>query len=88
MTKLHYRVLNDLIGSTASLVDRHRQLAAIAYAKTQGIEKECRDLIRKHRADWMAWQFITQRKWQMGTKNPNKAVHDDSISIRERYVRC
>ena len=88
ISKLHYAVLAQIIGSTNNIVDRHKQLAAIAYAKTQGIEPECRNMIRSWRAEWMAWQFVTQRQWQSRTRNPNKAVHHDSISIRESYVRC
>ena len=88
MEQLHHAVLKQLIGSTACPVDRQRQLAAITYAKTKGIEAECRDLIREYRADWMAWQFITQRSWQSKTRRPSKAIHHDSISIREKYVRC
>jgi len=88
LTKLEYRMLSQLIGSTASPIDRQTQLAALAYGKSKGIEAECREMIRVYRNDWMAWQFVTQRKWQSMTKNPNKAVHHDSIELREKYVRC
>lgn len=40
------------------------------------------------RRGWLDYQARTQRKWQGETRRPSRARHHDSISIRERYVRC
>lgn len=41
------------------------------------------------RAKYRTWLTIKQREWQTKvSKRPSKANHHDSISIRERYVRC
>lgn len=87
MTTLQRRVLEDLIGSTGSLVDRHRQFAALLYARSQGIESDFRVMLMAKRFAWLNWLTVTQRQWQGQTRNANKARHHDSISIREKYVR-
>lgn len=45
------------------------------------------EVLRK-RALYREWLTVTQRRWQRETRNPNKARHHDSISTREKYVRC
>lgn len=88
MNDLQREVLNRVIGGTANIVDRHKTLAALAYAKGHNIESDCKQMILQSRLDWLNWQTRTQRQWQKHTRNPNKAMHHDSIEIRERYVRC
>ena len=87
MTPIQERALEFLIPSTHSPIDGHLCLAAIAYAREKGIETEVKSMILDRRLDWLNWQTRTQRQWQQKTRNPNKAVHHDSIAIRERYVR-
>lgn len=45
-------------------------------------------ILMAKRKDWLVWLTFPQREWQRNTKNPNKARHHDSISIREKYVTC
>lgn len=68
---------------------RSRTIAVAMYqhAKSHGyVETFLREWLTI-RADWFARQVRVQREWQQKTRNPNKARHHDSISIRERYVR-
>ena len=84
---IHY-TMERMVGATSSLPDRYTQLAVIAFGKSIGREDTAREVIREARHRWMAWQFRTQRKWQMKTHRPSRANHHDSIEIREHYVRC
>lgn len=88
MNALEKRVIEDLMGSTSCLVDRHKQLAILSYAKKRNIESEARRMILAARFNWINWLTVSQRNWQCKTKNKNKAKHHDSISLREKYVRC
>jgi hypothetical protein len=88
MTITEERALDLLIGRTACLTDRHRQYAALLYARARNIEPEMRQVFLARRFSWLDWQSVTQREWQIKTRNPNKARHHDSISLREKYVRC
>ncbi len=40
------------------------------------------------RAAWRTYLTVSQRKWQGGTRRPSRARHHDSVSLREKYVRC
>ena len=90
MNRLQNEVLDRMLRSncTSHIVDRQNQLAAFYYAEKKGIEEECRTIFLDRRLGWLNWLTVTQRKWQSGTRNPNKAVHHDSIELREKYVRC
>ena len=80
--------IDRMIGSTANIIDRHKCLAALAYADKRGLRKDFVELYLEARLDWLNWLTKTQRKWQGETRNKNKARHNDSIAIREKYVRC
>lgn len=88
MNRLQRETLDRIIPATHSPVDSQKCKAGIAYARANGFEPECRAMILEKRQGWLTWLTITQRKWQAHTRNPNKAMHHDSISIREKYVRC
>jgi hypothetical protein len=85
--ELHITTLEHVIGSTHSLIDHQKCLAALTYAKQFGIENECKRMILDSRMNWLNWLTTTQRNWQGKTKNKNKARHHDSIELREKYVR-
>jgi hypothetical protein len=68
-------------------VDRQRSLIALQ-ASRESERSEVMDMIRERRTLWLNYLSCQQRKWQSHTKNVNKAIHHDSISIREKYVRC
>lgn len=40
------------------------------------------------RAEWLTYLTTTQSKWIDHTRRRMRAVHHDSVDIRERYVRC
>ena len=88
MNNIQQETLSRIIGSTHNVIDCHKCIAALAYAKSKGIESECRGMILAARISNLNWWTITQRKWQRLTRNPNKARHHDSVSLREKYVRC
>ena len=88
MTLIEKTTIERIIGSTGNVIDRHKCLAALAYAEKRNIKSECWSMILNARWAWLNWLTVTQRKWQLETRNPNKARHHDSISIREKYVRC
>jgi hypothetical protein len=88
MNRLQRETLDRIIPATHAPVDREKCKAGLAYARAIGFEPECRAMILEKRLAWLTWWTITQRKWQSHTRNPNKAMHHDSISLREKYVRC
>lgn len=89
MAVLEHTIIEDIAGSTNSLGDWHRALAALAYAANRGVDRSIAlAIVIDKRLRWLDWLTVTQRKWQGHTRNPNKAQHSDSISIREKYVRC
>jgi len=89
MNDLQTETLHRIIGRTMNIVDQHKCLAALAYARQYDIEAECRQMILAARLSWLTWHTLAQRKWQIeNTRNPNKARHHDSIALREKYVRC
>ena len=89
MNNLQAVTLDRIIGCTMSIVDQHKCLAALAYARKYDIEPECRQMILTAKLSWLTWHTLAQRKWQSeNTRNPNKARHHDSIALREKYVRC
>jgi hypothetical protein len=87
-TKLQIEAIKRIIGPTEFPIDGHLRIAAVAYGKRMGCEAIARAMVLKARFDWLDYRTMIQRKWQMETKNPNKARHHDSIEIREKYVRC
>ena len=88
MKEIERTTIERIIGRTANIVDRHKCIAALAYAEKRGIKPECMRMILDARNQWIDQLTLWQRKWQSDTKNPNKARHHDSIAIREKYVRC
>ena len=88
MKELEKEVIKRIVGSTSNIIDRHKCLAALAYAKQRNCEREALKIILEIKGGWLNWLTITQRKWQSKTRNINRAVHHDSIALREKYVRC
>lgn len=89
MDTLEQVTIDRIIGATANIVDRHKNLAALAYGESRGIDRaEIMAMILGKRFAWLDRLTVTQRKWQAHTKNVNKANHHDSIELREKYVRC
>jgi len=82
-----YRFAESLIGSTFQA--RDRWINAALWRDYKGTPHEA-EFIRAYldkRRYWMRYNIRTQRYWQSQTNNPNKAIHHDSIAIREKYVR-
>jgi site-specific recombinase XerC len=88
MTDIERTTVERITGCTMNIIDRHKCLAAIYYAEKRGCKDEAIQIILSARQTWLEWIIKTQRKWQMETRNKNKARHHDSIEIREKYVRC
>jgi hypothetical protein len=88
MDELTRRVYVDFfIGKTSHPIDNRRNAMCIRLATLDGNRDEVMRLIMTMRRDRLIWLTLVQRKWQGKTRNPNKANHHDSISIREQYVR-
>jgi hypothetical protein len=89
MNQIEQYTIENLAGSTSHITDRHKCLAALAYADNRGIDRATAlRIILARRFQWLDWLTTTQSKWQSHTRNPNKARHHDSIALREKYVRC
>lgn len=82
--------LTQMVGSglTCAPVDNAKAVLVIRAAEASGDRQLGVRLVvaarRAHR-DWLA---VTQRRWQRHTRRPSRAAHHDSVTIRERYVRC
>lgn len=87
-TEHFIQALDRTMGCTEHLVDRVSQAAARVYAQSKGLEPLWRAVFLQKRLAWLDWHTTTQRQWQSKTRRPSRAKHHDSISIRERYVRC
>ncbi|MBN2075167.1 MAG: hypothetical protein JW762_06425 [Dehalococcoidales bacterium] len=84
----HY-MIDRIAQPTNHITDRHCCLAALMYAERVGVSKPVAvSIIMAKRRQWLTWHTLTQRQWQMRTRNKNKARFHDSISLREKYVRC
>jgi hypothetical protein len=88
MSILQIEALHQIIGCTHKPIDCEKCKAALAYARGYDIESIAQRIILDARRDWLEWYTLNQRKWQRLTRNPNKAVHHDSVALREKYVRC
>lgn len=53
-----------------------------------GCHFQMRTFLMEARKDWRIYLSNSQRRWQRETRRPTRARHHDSISIREKYVRC
>lgn len=49
---------------------------------------EIREDVLQARREWLNYLTIQQRRWQRETRRASRARHNDSIAIREKYVRC
>ena len=89
MNTIEQYTIESIIQPTHHMSDQHKCIAAIAYARSRNIPTDkVKSLIITRRLHWLDWKTITQRKWQSDTRNPNKARHNGSIALREKYVRC
>lgn len=89
MKQLEQEIIKSIAGGTSHMGDRHRCLAALAYAEKRGVDKaEAMAIILEKRFNWLTWLTVTQRQWQSHTHRPSRARHHDSIELREKYVRC
>ena len=88
MKTIQIETINRMIGGTHHITDCHKCLAAIAYGEKQGIKQEAIRMVLDARYNWLNQLTLWQRKWQINTRNSNKAAHHDSVAIREKYVRC
>jgi hypothetical protein len=75
-------------GDHRGIVERKKTAMAIRDAKTCGMEELVFWLAKRAHEGWLDYQTVTQRQWQRNTRRPSRARHHDSISIREKYVRC
>lgn len=81
-------IYGQMIGATMQPVDQAKAVAAYRYAKHRGEVPIFLKVWSEKRRDWRNWVAVTQRQWQRHTRRPSRARHHDSISIREKYVRC
>ena len=82
-----YSAISNRVGKTFHYTDRVTNAILIRGARNEADRYDVIDCIMNAHAAWLDWQTTTQRKWQRETRNPNKARHHDSISIRESYVK-
>ena len=88
MNTIERTVIHRIIGPTNNIIDRYKRIAAINFGEKRGCRDEAIQIVLEDRLEWLNWLSITQCRWQKETKNPNKARHSDSITIREKYVQC
>ena len=89
MKDIERYTINSITGSTRHISDKHRCLAALAYAEKRGVDRaEAMQIVLDKRYAWLNWLSMTQRRWQCKTRRPSKARFTDSIQLREGYVRC
>lgn len=81
-------VYAGMVSGYRSSVEDIKTVMALRDAKTRGQEEMFRSLWKSKRAERLAWLTLTQRSWQKNTRRVTRAKHHDSISIREKYVRC
>ena len=75
-----------MLGKTRHISDDTRNVLMLRGARSDSERDLIRaDIMAAHR-DWLTYLTVTQRHWQGETRNPNKARHHDSITIREQYV--
>lgn len=79
-------IVNLCVGKTWAPADRLRNSILLRGVAPEHKPEVQRLIMAAHR-EHLRWVTLTQRKWQSKTRNPNKARHHDSISIREQYVR-
>lgn len=88
MTTATAVAVDRMIGPTNSPVDLKLVAWALRIARSEDRYDAVLAEVKHRRAEWRAGQFRLQRRWQRETRRPSKARHHDSISIRDRYVRC
>jgi hypothetical protein len=71
-----------------SIVDDIKAGMAWRDAQARGCQEMALEVWKRRRAERLEWFTVTQRKWQGNTRRPSRARHHDSVSIREKYVRC
>ncbi len=86
-SKIAYMFAAGLVGPTFATKDKF--INSLLWREFKGTrhEAEFKQAYLDKRREWMNYNTITQRYWQSRTSNVNKAVHHDSIAIREKYVR-
>lgn len=68
---------------------RARAGAAIRLARTDSERAYALRRVMAARAEWRRYVTVQQRFWmQHVSRRQSRARHHDSVSIRERYVRC
>jgi len=82
--------LEQMVGSglTTAPIDNAKAVLIVRAAEASGDRKLGLRLVLEARRNHRTWLGRTQRSWQQKTRRPGRAVHDDSIAIREKYVRC
>lgn len=80
----YYKQTEDM----RSPVGRMQALMAWQHAKARGHEEIFHTVYLRRRAERMRWDTTTQREWQARCRSEARAKHHDSVSIREKYVRC
>lgn len=76
------------ISGYRSIVDDMKTCMAWRDAKMKGRDEMALEVWKRRRAERLEWLTVTQRKWQGNTRRESRARHHDSVSIREKYVRC
>jgi hypothetical protein len=81
-------IYEGMVSGYRSCVEDTKTVMALRDARARGMEEMVHAIWKRNRASRLAWQCMTQRRWQRDTRNPRKARHHDSIALREKYVRC
>jgi hypothetical protein len=90
LSELDRHALDQMTGSglTTMPIDNARAVLVIRAATASGDREYGLRLVASKRASHRTWITVTQRQWQRHSRRPSRARHDDSIAIREQYVRC
>lgn len=85
-----YAIEQFFVGRTTHLTDNKRNVLVMRLAKEMN-PATCAvvmEVILRARREHLTWLTMTQREWQRQTRRQGRARHHDSVSIREKYVRC
>lgn len=79
---------HGMVSGYRSQVEDMKTGMALRDARARGYEDMVRAIWFAARASRLESLTLTQRKWQRDTRRPSRARHHDSVTIREKYVRC
>ena len=87
---VEWQTLYEIISGHNDEVSRRKTGLALREAKRKGAEVYALAvwIAKWKRSGNRQWLTVTQRQWQGKCRSEARAKHHDSVSTREKYVRC